>query len=228
MERPIIGILPSIDGDRIQLTKNYLSALFDAGALGVVLEPTTDVDRIKEYCEICDGFLLSGGVDIDPSYYGEEIKFENVKVDKSRDDFESLAVPMFFETKKPMLGVCRGLQGLNVFLGGNLYQHIDGHIQTESGENVTHEVNVVKGSLLYNITNEEKLNVNTFHHQNIKDISEKFDIDAYSYDGYIEAIHAKDHPFCLGVQWHPEIYRRTDEAMRKVFSTFVLKCKETK
>lgn len=225
MYRPQIAILPSIDGDRLTIKGRYLAAIWEAGGVGVVLEPTTDAEKIQEYASMFDGFLISGGVDIDPKFYGEEKKFDNVEIDSARDAFESLAIPAFFATGKPMLGICRGLQAMNVFLGGTLYQHIDGHKQTESGDTVTHAVDLASDGLLYDIVRCESIAVNTFHHQAIKDLSTKLCIDACSHDGYIEAVHAKDRKFCLGVQWHPEIYRQKDENMQKLFLSFVNACK---
>ena len=221
MKRPIIAILPSIDNGRMALSPNYLNALWDHGALGCVLEVTEDIEKITEYAEMFDGFLISGGVDIDPKYYGEEIKFDSVKTDCARDNFESVAIKEFYKTGKPILGICRGLQALNAFLGGTLYQHIDAHRQQEAGCVQTHSVDVVGGSMLHNITGEDTLMVNTFHHQNIKDIAPTLQTDAVSDDGYIEAVHMHGHQFFLAVQWHPEIFRQSSVAMQKVFSAFV-------
>lgn len=228
MKRPIIAILPSIDNGRMALSPNYLDALWDHGALGCIIEPTEDVNKIAEYAEMFDGFLISGGVDIDPKYYGEDIEFDSVKTDPARDGFESVAIPEFYKTGKPILGICRGLQALNAFLGGTLYQHIDNHRQEEPGSVQTHRVDLVEGSMLYSITGERSLSVNTFHHQNIKLLAPTFEADAYSYDGYIEAAHDKEHMFCFGVQWHPEMYRKSDPAMEKLFERFVSECKKGK
>lgn len=228
MKRPIIAILPSIDNGRMAISPNYLNALWDHGALGCVLEVTDDINKIAEYAEIFDGFLISGGVDIDPKFYGEEIEFDSVKTDAARDEFESLAVKEFYKTGKPILGICRGLQALNAFLGGTLYQHIDNHRQQEPGGERTHRVDLAEGSLLYNITGEKSLSVNTFHHQNIKLLAPTFEADAYSHDGYIEAAHDEEHLFCVGVQWHPEMYRKNDPAMEKLFESFVVACKNGK
>lgn len=225
MQRPLIGILPSINDGRMVLTPTYMDALWENGALGCVLEPTTDIKKIAEYAEIFDGFLISGGVDIHPSYYGEEIQFESVHTDKARDDFESVAIKEFYKTGKPILGICRGLQALNVFLGGTLYQHIDNHKQTEPGSTPTHKVDLVKGSMFSEITGADSLMVNTFHHQNIKDLAPTLVADGYSYDGYIEVAHDIEHKFCVGVQWHPEMYYKTDSAMDKLFARFVAECK---
>lgn len=228
MTRPIIAILPSISNKRMALSPNYLNALWDHGALGCMLEVTGDIEKIREYAEIFDGFLVSGGVDIDPKYYGEEIKFDSVQTDPARDEFESAAIKEFYKTGKPIMGICRGIQALNTFLGGSLYQHIDGHRQEQAGDIQTHRVDVVKDSLLYEITGMDTLTVNTFHHQNIKELAPTLVADAYSYDGYIEAVHDREHPFCIGVQWHPEMYRKNDESMEKLFERFVLECKKLK
>ena len=226
MKKPIIGIMPSHDGDYMKLKNTYHDAIWTAGGVPLTLSYTTDKDRLAEYIEMCDGFLFSGGMDLNPALYGEEIKFDNVEIDTPRDDFESAIFPMVYATNKPVLGICRGLQGLNVFLGGTLYQHIDNHGQRPiPGTEPTQHVNVIEGSKLYNITGKNELMVNTFHHQAIKDMASCLEVDAVADDGTIEAVHHNERDFFVAVQWHPEIYFKTDEAMQKLFLTFIEKCR---
>ncbi len=226
MKKPIIGIMPSHDGDYMKLKKTYHEAIWSSGGIPLTLSYTTDEKRLREYVDACDGFLFSGGLDINPALYGEEIKFDSVEIDTARDDFEGAIFPLVYASNKPVLGICRGIQSLNVFLGGSLYQHIDGHSQTPvPGSQPTQRVKVTEGSMLGMITSREELMINTFHHQAIKDVAECFVIDAVSDDGIIEAVHHRERDFFLAVQWHPEMYFTSDEPMQKLFAAFVEKCK---
>lgn len=224
MKKAIIGILPSKYGTSMGTSRNYLDALWNSGALGVILSYTDDTKKIREYVDMFDGFLFSGGVDIDPIYYGEKKLFDSVEIEAERDLFEFNMFTPIYESKKPILGICRGIQVLNVFMGGTLYQHMENHMQSEPGTQPTHMINVTQGSLLEKITGQKQLFTNSFHHQNIKKIGNGLSIDALSEDGYIECIHAPEHPFFMGIQWHPEMYCNNDPCMQKIFDTFVNAC----
>ena len=228
MKRPMIGIMPSKYGEAMGVSWRYLNALRDCGnALGVILPYTTDKEKINEYVGMFDGFLFSGGIDIDPKYYGEEKQFDSVQIDEERDSFEAAMFKPVYESKKPILGICRGIQVLNVFMGGTLYQHIDNHMQTIPGYQTEQKVKVVEGGLLAKITGKTELITNSFHHQNVKELGKGLICDAYSEDGYIECFHDTNHPFFLGIQWHPEMYYPTDPAMQNVFREFVGACNKS-
>ena len=225
MKKPIIGIMPSHDGKYMKLKSTYHEAIWNAGGVPLTLSYTTDENRLSEYIELCDGFLFSGGLDLNPALYGEEVKFESVETDEDRDNFESAIFPMIYATGKPVLGICRGLQASNVFLGGTLHQHIEGHRQTPvPGSQPMQPVNVVEGSKLAEITGESKLVVNSFHHQAIKDVAPCLSVDAVAEDGTIEAVHHKEREFFVAVQWHPELYVEKDPAMQKLFLEFIKNC----
>lgn len=209
----------------MRLKKTYHEAIWAAGGIPLTLAYTTDAARLSEYIETCDGFLFSGGLDLAPALYGEEVKFDNVETDAARDDFEGAIFPLVYKTEKPVLGICRGLQAINVFLGGTLHQHIDGHKQTESGENQTQRAKVVEGSKLHTVTGASELMINTFHHQAINKLADCLAIDAVADDGTVEAVHHKERDFFVAVQWHPEIYFKNDEPMQKLFCEFIGKCK---
>ena len=223
MFRPLIGITCSKTNDgKIAMSQNYLNSVWEAGAVGVFLAYTEDEQKLAEYAQVFDGFLFGGGDDMDPAHYGEEKMFECVEIDADRDSFELGLYKHVKQTGKPILGICRGIQLLNVAEGGTLYQHIEGHRQTPKPGNITEQhISVTSGSMLHALTGEESLFVNTFHHQNIKDIAPTLQTDAVSDDGYIEAVHMPGHQFFLAVQWHPEIFRQSSVAMQKVFSAFV-------
>lgn len=228
MNRPLIGITCSKTADgKIAMSQNYLNSIWEAGAVPVFLAYTQDQAKLAEYAEVFDGFLFGGGDDIDPARYGETVMFDNVEIDADRDAFELGLYEYVKQSGKPVFGICRGLQVLNVAEGGTLYQHIDGHRQTpKPGTETEQKTLVEQGGLLHELIGKDEILVNSFHHQNIKDLAPTLTVNAVSEDGYIEAVHKPEHAFFFAVQWHPEIYRQTSEDMQKVFSAFVNACKE--
>lgn len=227
MQRPIIGITCSKNAEgKIAMSQHYLNSVWEAGAIGVFLAYTQDEQKLAEYAQIFDGFLFGGGDDIDPARYGETVMFDNVEIDADRDAFELGLYKYAKPTGKPILGICRGLQLLNVAEGGTLYQHIDGHRQEKPGTETEQKTLVTPGSMLHTLTGEQEIYTNSFHHQNIKDIAPSLVVNATSEDGYIEAVHMPEHKYYFAVQWHPEIFRQSSEAMQKVFKSFVDACRE--
>ncbi len=223
MKRPIIGIAPSQSDGKIKMNTAYADAILDAGGVPVFLPYTTDPDRIAMYTELCDGLLFAGGVDVHPKYYGEEIAFDSVEVLDARDEFELALFPAYFATKKPIMGICRGIQSINVALGGSLIQHIDGHAQKkdEDGYPMPRKATVVPGTKLHGIVGQETLRTNSYHHQAVKMPAPGAVIAARSDDGVIEAIEYPEHPFLVAVQWHPELFYKKDEAAATLFRAFV-------
>lgn len=226
MNKPLIGITCSKTAEgKIAMSQNYLNSVWEAGAIPVFLAYTEDEDKLAEYAQVFDGFLFGGGDDMDPARYGEEKIFDSVEIDADRDAFELSLYRHVKPTNKPILGICRGIQLLNVAEGGSLYQHIDGHRQDAPGTTAAQKTIVFEGSMLHGLTQKSEILVNSFHHQNIKALAPTLTADAISEDGYIEAVHMEGHPFYLGVQWHPEIFRQQDPAMQRVFAAFVNACR---
>lgn len=225
-KRPIIGIMASHDGAQLRIPFRYMDALWRAGALGVPLSYTTDPEKVAEYVDICDGFLFSGGVDIDPTRYGEEKQFDSVEIDIERDAFEFAMFPEVYKSRKPILGICRGIQLINVALGGTLHQHIDGHRQSVPETDRPQSIHLPEDSHLRSICQKPDISVNSFHHQVIKDLAPGLVSDGLSSEGYVEALHDPRHPFLLAVQFHPEIYNHCpdDDHSRALFSAFVEAC----
>lgn len=170
-DRPVIGILGSHEGGELRIPTRYLNALWQGGALGVTLPYTTDRERIQEYVNSCDGFLYSGGVDVDPARYGESKQSDSVEIDGERDDFEFAMFPAVYDSGKPILGICRGIQAINVALGGTLYQHMEGHRQTQPGTERHQLIRLTPGTPLYAICGKSEIYVNSFHHQNVKQLA---------------------------------------------------------
>ena len=226
-KRPLIGIFPSRNEARIALSWNYLDAVYHAGGMGVPLGYTTDPERIQTYVDMMDGFLLSGGVDIDPTLYGEEKAFDSVEIDDQRDAFEGAAFPLIWASGKPILGICRGIQAINVFMGGTLYQHINGHRQDRPAVERPQHLKVVEGSYIHGLIGKTDIMVNSFHHQNVKDLAQGLVAEGYSDEGYVEIVHAPQHKFLLGVQFHPEFYHAQpdDDHSLAIFEAFINACK---
>ena len=172
-----------------------------------------------------DGFVFCGGGDIDPRYYGEGDKLHLKNICSIRDGFEAMLFNAAFKTGKSILGICRGMQVINVFMGGNLYQHIDGHMQSDARNIPTHDITLLNGGVLRSIIMKDKIMVNSFHHQAVKHLAPDLAVDAISPDGHIEAFHANWHKFLLGVQWHPEACFKLDDSSERIFRAFIEACK---
>jgi putative glutamine amidotransferase len=219
--KPVIGITASPlradnqdDRERVSVPRNYVDAVIAAGGVPLVL-PSQD-DNSDTLLEIVDGLLFTGGADIAPAVYGDgEVHPETYGVDDRRDRFELSLVNLAVEREIPFLCICRGIQVLNVALGGTLIQDIPDqysqeiqHRQQHSGISASepsHAVAVREGSLLDETYGSSELSTNSFHHQSVKDAAPQLEIDARSADGVIEAVSLPGHPFALGVQWHPEM-----------------------
>ncbi|MEN3046092.1 MAG: gamma-glutamyl-gamma-aminobutyrate hydrolase family protein [Candidatus Hydrothermales bacterium] len=230
-KRPLIGITPSFSEESHDyiLNNKYIEAIREAGGIPLVI-PYLDLENIEEEIfSFFDGFLLSGGGDVHPSFYGEEL--ENVeKVVLERDKFEIELVKRCFENKRPLLGICRGLQVMNVAMGGTLIQDIKSditHRQPPPYDKPVHSITVYKNSQLYQILGIEELTVNSSHHQAIKNLGKELKVSAQADDGVIEAIESEKHPFFIGVQFHPERLFNKNEAFLKLFKSFVNSCKRS-
>ena len=226
MNRPYIALSGSLPDEKITtINNNYLRSIWSAGGVPTLLLPSTDEDYVKAVCETFDGFLFCGGDDIDPKYYGEEKSPEIGDISPARDEFEKRLFRAAYATGKPILGICRGLQVINVFLGGSLIQHMNGHRSEDGKSPSTHDVMLVTGSPLAEMIGDTEFTVNSFHHQAINSLSNKLTADAYSKDdGYIEAFHEEGHKFLYAVQWHPESLYETSDASRKLFKAFIDAC----
>ncbi len=178
-----------------------------------MLPPT---EQPLQALDICDGFLLSGGGDIDAGWYQEEPLHCN-NISSQRDRFEIELVRHILAGNKPLFAICRGMQVLNVALGGTLVQDLPtqmpsdiNHNMTKVNDEVVHSVCLQQGSPLKSILKCDKTMVNSYHHQSVKKIAGGLKISALAEDGVVEAIYAPEQVFCLGVQWHPEILNNSD------------------
>jgi putative glutamine amidotransferase len=192
------------------LRENYFSAVSSLGAvpLGLPHEPAL----VETYLDMIDGLIITGGAfDVSPALYGQSSQHETVVTKDARTQFEFAMTRGALERKMPILGICGGEQLLNVVLGGTLIQHIPDsvegaleHEQKNPRNEAGHVITVEEGTLLRAITGASALAVNTAHHQAVEVPASGVVVSARASDGVIEAIEYPAHPFCLGVQWHPE------------------------
>ncbi|MFC7370245.1 gamma-glutamyl-gamma-aminobutyrate hydrolase family protein [Fictibacillus iocasae] len=230
--KPIIGITSSTQKhnglDSVSVHQKYVDSVITAGGIPFVL-PIGNRETAKKSAEFCDGILLSGGEDLNPVSYDETPHPDVGKVNSKRDDFEIALVKYTREQKKPIFAICRGIASLNVALGGKLIQDVHSqleksikHYQEAARGEVTHHVKVEKESLLHEITGQDELQVNSFHHQAVGRLADELKVSAKAPDGVIEAIEGKSrNPMMLAVQWHPEEMAHENEDMHKLFKAFV-------
>ena len=236
-EAPVIGVVPRYDFEwaGLAIGDNYLSGLLEAGGLPIVLPTTHDPVAIERLVAACDGFLIPGGQDIDPGRYGKRRKPHTHRSATARDQMEDALIRAAVAADKPVLGVCRGMQSLNVTLGGTLHQDIHAdhsaaslpHVQGRPFDVPAHMVDIVEGSKLLECVGAARLGVNTIHHQSIAELGEGLVVSAISPDdGVIEGIEMPDKHFIMGVQWHPEHMWRTRPHSKRLFCAFVKAAKE--
>lgn len=235
MKKPLIGLTPSYDeknGD-LKARTTYLKALKAAGAIPLVLPLTGCLEDFKQLTDLLDGFLFTGGPDVHPFVFGEETLAGCGAVSPERDEMELKLLPLVMERQKPVFGICRGVQVINIALGGDIWQDISSqvhfktpiaHSQPFSYSSPSHTVRLLEGSRLAQITGLLKLSVNSMHHQAVRKVASGLLASAYSADGLVEALELPDYPFFVGVQWHPEYLWERDESAEKLFRSFVSAC----
>ncbi|MGI9253187.1 MAG: gamma-glutamyl-gamma-aminobutyrate hydrolase family protein [Thermomicrobiales bacterium] len=221
--KPVIGITPGAafeshpygDFRYVHLNEDYTRAVEAAGGIPVVLPPQADPAAL---IPMLDGILFSGGPDVDPSHYGDtEVHPMTYGIDERRDSFELELVRAAEAAGLPILGICRGIQVMNVALGGTLIQHVAdcretlpgiGHRQHEAGlkaNEIGHLAVVLDHPMADAVGGAGTLGINTFHHQAVAQVAPSLDVLAWSQDGLVEAVAGRGENFVLGVQWHPEM-----------------------
>jgi putative glutamine amidotransferase len=240
--RPVIGIptqtLHAIEGipeavpESWVMNQRYSRAVAAAGGLPAMIPLLDEEDTLRALYDRLDGLLLPGGVDLDPATYGEAPLAAGARLDPARDRVELAFARWAIEEGKPLFGLCRGLQILNVALGGTLYQDIatqwseaikHDYFPTAGypRDHLAHRVTVASGSRLDALVGTAPLKVNSMHHQGVKDLAPDLVPTAVAPDGLIEAVESPGSPFLIGVQWHPESLTERDPRMHRLVAGFV-------
>ena len=230
--KPIIGVFPSIKNDgTFWLYESYTDAIIAAGGTPLVIPPITetDADTLYALMDKCDGFMFTGGGDIDPSLYGMKKWDTCGESIAKRDDFELLAFKYAYASGKPILGICRGCQLINIALGGTLIQDIptaDPNAIRHTSESVLnptyHEIDIPENSPLLEMSGAPRVKINSFHHQCADKLGEGLKILATSCeDGVIEGVYLDGERYLVGVQWHPERRYKESDVDLNVFKSLV-------
>lgn len=232
MKKPIIGISGSeiIDNGgmfpgyrRSYVNEDYIDSVIQNGGIPYIIPFNSDVDVIKEQVKNVQGLILSGGHDVSPINYGEELQQKIGDIWPERDEFDMQLLKFAEESQIPVLGICRGAQIINVAHGGTLYQDLSyrkektlKHSQDQTPTLLTHKVDLVEGTKIKNILNKQSLRTNSFHHQLIKDVASDLVVSGRASDGVVEAIESTKKDI-IAVQWHPEMLHRKVSCQNNLF-----------
>jgi putative glutamine amidotransferase len=240
--RPTIGVttqtLQAIDGIpaglplSVVMNERYYEAVAASGGAPVLVPLLKDEDALRATYDACDGILIPGGVDMDPATYGEAPHEKLGRIDPDRDRVELQLATWCISDRKPLLGLCRGLQVINVARGGTLFQDIDAQLEGAirhdyfptygfERDYLSHDVAVVPSTRLRTLFNSDQLAVNSMHHQGIRRLGDGLVASAHAADGLIEAVESPNGHWMIGVQWHPEVFDHDDPRTHQLFRDFV-------
>lgn len=228
--KPVIAVLPLYDTKResIWMLPGYHDALMDAGAIPITLPFDTNPDDIAQLLDGCNGVVLTGGDDVSPRLYGEEPSEYYEGAIPERDELDAAVLRAALERDMPIFGICRGIQLMNVVLGGTLYQNLAtdhpssvNHRMEAPYDRPQHRVSLLPNAPLAQLLDAPEIGVNSCHHQAIRDLAPSLKPMAMSEDGLVEAVYSPTHEFVWAVQWHPEFSWRADERQRQIVAAFV-------
>ena len=233
MAYPLIGLtcyrtIKPKNRPAVGLTETYLKSVLQAGGAPVVIPLGIGAETVAQIVSRLDGVLFTGGGDIHPERYGSQWHPQVDEVDTDRDEVEVQLLREVIAQRKPFLGICRGIQLINVALGGTLYEDIADQRPNSirhpcwpgPRDFLAHTVRLERGSLLQQLTGQAELQVNSLHHQGLRQVAPGLRVTALASDGLVEGIEYADRPFGLGVQWHPEELQQY-APMRALFTAFV-------
>ena len=229
--KPLIGISLGWSGTKNSVNNTYVNSVLMNGGVPYLIPVTDNVEVLRQIVSELDGIIFTGGEDFAPAYFGEEEHEHLGEVNVTRDTYDLTLFKLALNRNIPTLGICRGLQLINVAMGGSLYQDLPSekpsdidHYQDESGTIATHSVSVVEGSAMHQILGEKEVQVNTFHHQAIKKLAPGLKIVGWANDSVPEMIEAYPSRNILGTQFHPEIFTANgDQLMGKLFKHLISK-----
>ncbi len=237
MSSPVIGITGYADRSArppniptFSLARTYVRAVIAGGGAPVILPPYLEPPLLRAAFDGIDGLILSGGGDIHPSAFGERDSGLLWRVDQKRDRTELSLARWALAENLPVLAICRGIQALNVADGGTLIQDIPTHVTDALSHScvagrplpkIAHTVDVKPGTRLAALIGSGRVDVNSAHHQAVETVGDDLLVTARAPDGVVEGLEASDHPFCIGVQWHPEVMIEVAPRMRRLFEGLV-------
>lgn len=230
----VIGLIPLVDEQRdsLWMLPGYMDGIAAAGGLPVMLPLESDDAALDQLCAMCEGFLLTGGHDVSPEFYGQARLSACGATSPERDRMEAGLLRRAMAQDKPVLGICRGIQFINAALGGTLWQDLPSqrpsdirHQQRPPYDAPAHDIRILPDTPLAALLKTETLAVNSYHHQAVRDLAAPLAPMALSPDGLVEAAWHPGLRFLWGVQWHPEFAFRSDPAALAVFRAFVEACK---
>ena len=229
--KPLIGISLGWSETRNTVNNTYVNSVLMNGGIPYLIPVTDNVEVLRQIVSQLDGIIFTGGEDFAPAYFGEEEHEHLGEVNVTRDTYDLTLFKLALNRNIPTLGICRGLQLINVAMGGSLYQDLPSqkpsdinHRQEEAGTVATHSVSVVEGSAMHQILGEKEVQVNTFHHQAIKKLAPELKIVGWANDSVPEMIEAYPSRNILGTQFHPEIFTANgDQLMGKLFKHLINK-----
>jgi putative glutamine amidotransferase len=235
--RPLIGITSGLTHNSAgtpvcQVGQAYVTAIQEAGGLPLIIPLELDDEGLLKLLARLDGFLFSGGTDIDPARYHGQPHPRVYGISSERDRLEFALIEKILTTDKPLLAICRGIQVLNVVLGGSLYTHIQDQMRQSlkhdwfpnfPRDKRAHTVSLTCGSKLHDIYGADEIRVNSLHHQGIDRVGDGLEATAFAPDGLVEGLEVQGASFALGVQWHPECMP-DDPGCRALFRAFVEAC----
>ena len=234
MSKPLIGVMPLWDEGKksIWMLPGYLEGIQEAGGTPVIFPLTEDREELEQLCSLCNGFLITGGQDVDPAIYRETPIPQMGEICTVLDQMERQVLEYAIKEDKAVLGICRGIQYLNAMLGGSLYQDLNvqhpsktEHHMEPPYDRVIHQVQIIDGTPLHQLLQVTELGVNSYHHQAVKTLAPSLTVMAESEDGLVEAVYMPKKTYVWAVQWHPELSYQTDKYSRKIFESFVAACK---
>ena len=210
--------------------RDYVESVTQSGGVPLLLPCALEPESIKQLLGRLDGLIVSGGGDLDPSFYRENPHEGLGTVDPFRDALDAAIIPAALEREGlPVLGICRGIQVLNVFCGGTLYQDLSmrentalQHRQHAPRDHASHEAEIEPDTMLAGALDAATVRVNSFHHQAVRDVAPDFVVSARAPDGVIEGIELPDHRFCVAVQWHPEHMALRHQHAQRLFRALVV------
>lgn len=236
--KPVIGITTTLKGNILRVGHDYSQCIIKAGGVPLLIPSTDDPAMMEEIVSRLDGVLVTGGPDVDPAYYGAERHEHLGEVNDERDVFEFLLIRKALQHRLPVFGICRGMQIINVALGGTLYQDIPSdfpdseliHRQKDDSRTPAHLIRLLPGTVAYDLFGMEEFGVNSRHHQCIENIAPGLRITAWSDDGVAEMMEGYPNVPVFAMQSHPEIFtaKNDDPLMTRFFDLLVKKAKKKK